>query len=291
MAWRNFVAVGDSFTEGLNDRHPDGGRFRGWADRVAARLAIEVAAEGGGAKSRASSGRASSGGASSGRARRGVPPAGSAEPFRYANLAVRGRLFASIVDEQLPAALEMRPDLVSFAAGGNDALRPSFDPVALLTRFDEAIGSIRGAGADAIVFRFPDISRRLPVKNMLLPRMAATNEALGDIARRHGAYLVDLWSDDEFGNPRLWSEDRLHLSRLGHRRVAAHVLRTLGVTPDPVWLRAPQRPIPPSWPLAVAEDALWAAQYLAPWIRRRLTGRSSGDHVLPKRPELAPLTD
>jgi lysophospholipase L1-like esterase len=40
--------------------------------------------------------------------------------FRYANLAVRGRLFGRVVDEQVPGAVAMRPDLVSFAAGGND---------------------------------------------------------------------------------------------------------------------------------------------------------------------------
>ena len=33
-----FVAIGDSFTEGLNDPDPGGG-FRGWADLVAGALA------------------------------------------------------------------------------------------------------------------------------------------------------------------------------------------------------------------------------------------------------------
>ncbi|HEY6788093.1 MAG TPA: SGNH/GDSL hydrolase family protein, partial [Trebonia sp.] len=30
----SFVAIGDSFTEGMNDTAPGGG-FRGWADRLA----------------------------------------------------------------------------------------------------------------------------------------------------------------------------------------------------------------------------------------------------------------
>ncbi|MPY78335.1 MAG: hypothetical protein GEV04_07535 [Actinophytocola sp.] len=34
----SFVAIGDSFTEGVSDTHPDGG-YRGWADVLAARLA------------------------------------------------------------------------------------------------------------------------------------------------------------------------------------------------------------------------------------------------------------
>jgi len=35
-----FVAIGDSFTEGLDDFNPDG-TVRGWADRVAELLAAE----------------------------------------------------------------------------------------------------------------------------------------------------------------------------------------------------------------------------------------------------------
>jgi hypothetical protein len=87
----------------------------------------------------------------------------------------------------------------------------------------------------------------------------------------------------------MWSVDRLHLSTAGHRRVAGHVLRVLGVEPDPVWLDAPTAPRPLAWPVARAADARWAARYLAPWVKRRLTGRSSGDLIVAKRPELAPV--
>ena len=40
-----------------------------------------------------------------------------------------------------------------------------------------------------------------------------------------------------------------------------------------------------------AADARWVRQYLAPWVKRRLTGRSSGDTVTAKRPELVPLAE
>src|ERR1700710_1005718 len=49
----------------------------------------------------------------------------------YANLAVRGKLLGPIIDEQLEAALALHPDLVSFAGGGNDVLRPRADLTAL----------------------------------------------------------------------------------------------------------------------------------------------------------------
>ena len=83
--WRSFVAVGDSFTEGMDDPYPGGRSYRGWSDLVANHLA-QVA---------------------------------KPDDFRYANLAVRGRLFNNVVDEQVPLAIAMKPDLVSFAAGGN----------------------------------------------------------------------------------------------------------------------------------------------------------------------------
>jgi lysophospholipase L1-like esterase len=253
VRWRNYVAVGDSFTEGMVDPDPNGPGYRGWADLVAGRLADE------------------------------------GPDFRYANLAIRGRLFDAIVDQQLPAVLRMRPDLVSFAGGGNDVLRRNFDPDRLLTRFDDVVRQLRENGADVIIFRWADVTSRLPGRRLILPRMEILNRAVGEVAEKYGAVLVDLWHDREFHNPRLWGEDRLHMSTLGHQRVAAHVLAGLGVSADPAWLvpAAPARR--PSWPVARAHDLRWARQHLAPWIKRRLTGKSSGDTVVAKRPSLAPV--
>ncbi|MFD1321164.1 SGNH/GDSL hydrolase family protein [Micromonospora sonneratiae] len=255
MRWRSYVAVGDSFTEGMNDAYPDG-TYRGWADLVAARLAVEAGPE-----------------------------------FGYANLAIRGRLFPNVVAEQVPAALAMRPDLISFAAGGNDVLRRNFDAHALVERFDEVIGQLRGTGADVLIFRFADVMARLPGQRLVAPRVSILNQALGETAERHGAILVDLYADDTFLNPVLWSEDRLHLSAAGHRRVAARVLSALGLPPDEQWLVVPPQPAPTPWLAARGADLRWAGQHLAPWIKRRLTGRSSGDTVTAKRPVLAPFTD
>jgi lysophospholipase L1-like esterase len=258
VKWRTYVAVGDSFTEGLDDPYPDGTRYRGWADLVAQRLAAEADTAVG--------------------------------DFQYANLAIRGRLFGNIVAEQVPIALSMRPDLVSFAAGGNDVLRRNFDASALVAEFDATIAALRGSGADVLLFRFADVTRRLPARRMILPRVEALNTAVGETAERHGARLIDLWRDDEFLNPRLWSIDRLHLSSTGHERVAAHVLLALGLAPDPDWLATPAPPDPIGWVAARTADARWAAQHLAPWVKRRLMGRSSGDAVSAKRPTLDPLS-
>jgi lysophospholipase L1-like esterase len=251
VRWRSFVAVGDSFTEGLDDQVGDS--YRGWADLVAGALA------------------------------------GRSGSLDYANLAVRGRLFRRVVAEQVPPALAMRPDLVSFAAGGNDVLRRNFDGEAMIARFDETIGRLRATGADVIIFRFADLTVRLPGQRMIAPRVVLLNRAVGETAQRHGAMLVDLSVDGEFANPALWSVDRLHLSSTGHQRVAAHVLTTLGLEPDPQWWLPPARPDPLPWFAARTADAVWAGRHLAPWLKRRLTGRSSGDRVTAKRPTLLPV--
>ena len=112
-----------------------------------------------------------------------------------------------------------------------------------------------------------------------------------EVADRHGAIMVDLWHDEEFHNPLLWSDDRLHMSPIGHRRVAAHVLTTLGLEPDPTWFDSPGPPERRSWPAARAADLRWTRQHLAPWVKRRLTGRSSGDLISAKRPTLTPFAD
>jgi lysophospholipase L1-like esterase len=279
MRWRRYVAIGDSFTEGMNDIGSDG-NFRGWADLVASRLAAEYRALRSG---RPKPGEAFLPGS--------TPQASLDAHFRYANLAIRGRLFDRIVDEQVPEALRMRPDLVSFAGGGNDVLRRNFDPAAMLARFDDVVRRLRDNGADVIIFRWANITGRLPGRRMILPRMQVLNQAVGEVAQRHGALLVDLWHDEAFHNPELWSEDRLHMATIGHLRVAGHVLRALGVEPDPTWFDPPGPPRRRTWPAARAHDVRWARQHLVPWMKRRITGRSSGDTVTAKRPALAPFTD
>jgi hypothetical protein len=74
---KRLVTLGDSFTEGVGDDDPAAPNgVRGWADRVAEQLAAR-------------------------------------EPdFRYANLAIRGKLLPQILGEQLEPALAMAPDLV-----------------------------------------------------------------------------------------------------------------------------------------------------------------------------------
>jgi lysophospholipase L1-like esterase len=252
--WGSFVALGDSFTEGLDDPTGDGG-YRGWADRVAEALAAE---------------------------RPG---------FRYANLAVRGRLTGDIVREQVPVAVRMRPELVSLVGGVNDILRPRVDLALLGLQLEDAVRRLRESGAEVLLIVGVDPSRRSRLMQRLMPRIHALNEIVATTAAGYECRVASLWGADVFDDGRLWSPDRLHLSSEGHRRVAAAVLESLG-RGDDAW-RAPLPPAgtdrPSSRSQALREDARWARQHLGPWLARRVQGRSSGDGVTAKRPELTPL--
>jgi lysophospholipase L1-like esterase len=250
--WRRFVAIGDSFTEGLQDELGADGRHRGWADRVAETLDARD------------------------------------HGLEYANLAIRGRLLAQVVDEQVPAAVGLEPDLVTFAAGVNDAIRRRFDLDAAAAALDSGVATLRSTGADVVVFRFGDPSRRSRAMATVRDRIAAYNAVTDDVARRHGCLVVSFWGLAAFDDDRFWDEDRLHLSPAGHQRAAGAVLEALGVGDD-TW-RTPPAPGPRPGPFTVAADhARWTRRHFAPWLVRRARGISSGDAVSPKRPHLAPV--
>ncbi|POM23075.1 GDSL-like Lipase/Acylhydrolase [Actinomadura rubteroloni] len=250
-----YVAIGDSFTEGLNDPDPGGepDRFRGWADRLAEHLARE---------------------------RPGL---------RYANLAVRGKLLRQVVDEQVPRAVGLDPDLVTFCAGGNDMIRPGADPDALAVVFDDAVRRLRGTGAHVVVFTGFDTGK-LRAGGRIRGKAATFNMHLRAIADVRGCTVVDLWSASAFHDPRAWYEDRLHLSPEGHRRMALRVADAIGLDVDGSWHEPwPEPGTAPDWLTQRRQDLHWARTYLLPWIGRRATGRSSGDGREPKRPTPLPL--
>jgi lysophospholipase L1-like esterase len=256
MRYERFVALGDSCTEGLDDPYPGGVVYRGWADLVAQRLAEQDAT------------------------------------LRYANLGVRGRRLDQIIVEQIPAAIELAPDLIALFGGGNDIMSHGYNERTVSRRVDQAIRALTDLAPKVVVFTLSDISRRMPLGWRMAPRIEALNAAIREAAVSYQATLVDLWGDHAAGDSRYFGPDRLHLAELGHRRLAAHMLAGLGVEHDQTWLQ----PLPgtPSRPNMVA-NARWAYQQVWPLvrgrIRNRLIGRQPGDGVMPKRPELVPVSE
>ncbi len=250
--WRRYVAIGDSFTEGLGDPEPgSAGGLRGWADRVAEVLAHRT------------------------------------DDFAYANLAVRGKLLDQIAADQTEHALELHPDLITVSAGGNDILRPGTDPDEVAGRLDALVERLRADDATVVVFTGPDIGMT-PVMRAIRGKVAIFNENVHALALRHDAVVADMWALRQLADPRMWSDDRLHFAPLGHHTIALAVLESLGVEHGLAPLEVPPLPAK-SWREARREDLHWTREHLIPWVGRRLTGRSSGDGRTPKRPDLEPL--
>lgn len=250
--FERYVAIGDSSTEGLED--PDGvGGYRGWANRLAEHIAREQGS------------------------------------LLYANLGIRGRRVRQIRDEQLDRALAMEPDLVTLFAGTNDAVRRSFDPDSVAADIEFMQRAFIARGAMVLGFTLPDLAGVMPLGRLVAGRLGLLNDTLRRVSESTGAILVDFTKHPVASDRRLWNEDRLHANSLGHERIAAALAEALGVSGvDGAWAQ----PLPPesrSVGERVGAEIRWVRRYLVPWAWRRLRGRSSGDGLRPKRPELLPV--
>lgn len=237
MASVRFVAIGDSFTEGVGDELPDG-TVRGWADLTAQ----------GWADSRGDS-------------------------IEYANLAIRGKLVWPIVAQQLEPALALKPTHLSFNGGGNDMLRPRTSISHIADAFSQVLRRCNEEGVQLILLSGANPSAQLPLSRLIQRRGDLMSEAV--VARMGGRSDVVQalnWPDAALSSPSFWSEDRLHMNSRGHHRVAARVLDALGETVPEGWWELPER-----------DDTVRLArgdyfrEHLGPWVKRRLTGTSSGD--------------
>jgi lysophospholipase L1-like esterase len=253
MGYHRYVALGDSTTEGLEDRYPDG-EYRGWADRLAEHLA-------------------------------------PLEPdFRYANLAVRGKCAHQIRADQLGPAIALEPDLASILAGLNDVLRRTVDIDKIAGEIDAMARGLREAGADLIIVTLPDPVRVNPLARIAARHVVALNERIREIARTHDAFVVDLEAHRVASDPRLWHVDRLHGNPEGHRRIAAAAAELLGVPgADHAWAEDFAAELAVRRRERLIAHAVWTHVYFRPWLMRRLRGRSSGDGRVAKRPQLETL--
>lgn len=250
--WGRYVALGDSFTEGVGDPEPgSAGGLRGWADRVAEELA-----------------------------------AGRSD-FAYANLAVRGLLLQQILDQQIGRALALEPDLITLSAGGNDMVFHGTDPDKLADKLDGGVSLLAQTGATIVLFTGPDW-RSTPVLGRNRAKVAIFNENVHSIAARHGARVADLWALTQLRDRRMWDPDRLHLSPLGHHTVAMAVLDVLNVrhTLQPL---EPKKLPEGSWRQTRAKDFSWAKEYFFPWILGQLRRHGVEEERRAKRPHPVPV--
>ena len=253
IRFHRYVAIGDSSTEGLDD--PDGaGRYRGWANRLAESIDHQQGS------------------------------------LLYANLAIRGRRTRQIRDEQLDRALAMTPDLATLFSGTNDVVARRFDLDQVADDIEFMHRALIDAGATLLTFTLPDLTPVMPLGRLVAERVEALNDALREVSARSGAILVDFARHPVASDARLWSADRLHANSLGHGRIAEALSHALALPGSSDSWSAPL-PMTPrrSVPRRVGAELHWVGKYLLPWVWRHMRGRSSGDGLAPKRPDLRPV--
>ncbi|MFJ8054105.1 SGNH/GDSL hydrolase family protein [Streptomyces luteogriseus] len=229
-----FVALGDSLTEGVGDPAGDGA-WRGWAALLADGLAEE--------------------------------------PVGFTNLAVSGSQTRDVLERQLPAALGLRPDLVSVVVGVNDTLRCTFDIQAVAARLDRVYAACTGQGAVLLTACLPDPGTMLglpgALAHPLARRQRAVNTVVHALSERYEALHLHGCEGDWTTDRALWSADRLHPGERGHRQLA---LRFHALLAERGLARGPAPSPEPEFPVPTRSASLWwLATAGTGWVARRCT--------------------
>jgi lysophospholipase L1-like esterase len=248
--YSRYVAIGDSQTEGLWDGDDSVG-LRGFADRLAEIVDAHFPG------------------------------------LAYANLAVRGGRIRDLLDDQLPQALAMQPDLVTVCIGMNDVTRPGpyFDGA--LAELEDLYAQLALSGATVVTTTFPDIAQIIPIGRLLAARVLRINAEIRRAADWYDFRLVDLYNAPSMTHPETWSADRVHGSPRGHALFADAAAEALNLPgSNHVWAELGDVPVRPTLRSKAYSQALWTQNMLMPWLWRHVRGRSAGDGRGPRRPRL-----
>lgn len=252
--YSRYVAIGDSQTEGLWDGNDAIGCL-GFADRLAAM--IDALYPG----------------------------------LHYANLAIRGKLVADVLREQVPPALAMQPDLITVCVGMNDVIQPGNSFGRALANLKHVYAALAGSGATVVTTTFPNVAQFLPLGRLVSGRLARINDAIRAAADQYDFRLVDLYDAPSMRDLDTWDIDRVHASTKGHilfAEAAAEALTLPGSNHD--WAEASGSATRLSFKSRTYGQLRWTQQKFMPWVWRRLRGMSSADGRVPKRPRLEPLS-
>lgn len=192
--WHHYVALGDSFTEGVGDPVEGFARL-GVVDHLAAAL------------------------------RRSNPD------LRFTNLAQRGLGVSEIRQQQLEPALRLKPDLVSVVAGANDIMTGQFDVTRWEEEFRTLYEALTRASAAVISANVPEFAILRTLKEPLQARLKANiargNAVIERLAAQYGVILVDAWAISTQSDREYWSADGVHLNARGYFKFAQETLKTL----------------------------------------------------------------
>jgi lysophospholipase L1-like esterase len=200
----------------------------------------------------------------------GLLAAGLTDPELH-NFAVPGAQAKHVARDQLPAALDLRPDIASVVVGINDTLRAGFDPVRSGQSVARTVAALRASGATVLTMRLPDPARMFGLPDALARplsrRMDAVNAEIDRVAARYGTVHWDAAGDPATYDRLNWSVDRLHPNERGHRLVACRFWDALAASGHE--LGTPPCPEPTSPPPTRRGEVMWMATKGTKWFLRR----------------------
>ncbi|MPY50093.1 SGNH/GDSL hydrolase family protein [Streptomyces acidicola] len=191
----------------------------------------------------------------------------------FTNLAVSGAQTRDVLERQTPAALALRPDLVSIVIGVNDTLRCTFDIHAVAARLDKAYAAFRAQGTGLLTACLPDPGSMLGLPGSLARPLArrqrAVNTVVHALSERYEAVHLHASEGAWLMDRAMWSADRLHPSERGHRQLAVRfhaLLAEAGIATGTEPSAEPEFPVPTR-----SASLLWLATKGSAWVARRCT--------------------
>ncbi|MFD9320883.1 SGNH/GDSL hydrolase family protein [Streptomyces sp. NPDC060053] len=195
------------------------------------------------------------------------------QPVEFINLAVSGAQTRDVLERQLPAGLELRPDVVSVVVGVNDTLRCTFDIHAVAARLDTVYGSFAEQGAVLLTACLPDPGGALGLPGALARPLArrqrAVNAVVHALSERYGAVHLHAAEGAWLTDRAMWSADRLHPGERGHRQLAVRfhaVLAEAGLATGSAPSPEPEFAAP-----TTSASLWWLATAGTGWVARRCT--------------------
>lgn len=151
----------------------------------------------------------------------------------YANLAVDGATSAEVL-EQVPAGLELRPDLITVICGANDILLTSRpDVTGYEERFSLILQQLRDGAPEAAIltttapetWHFMELRPR--TKARLVKALSDLNAVTRTVAARHGVPCLNVAGHPGLTDRANFSADGLHPSSQGHERAVEEIALSL----------------------------------------------------------------
>lgn len=195
MAFQRYVAIGDSLSAGTGDQYP-GIEHLSWPDRLAQALAVH------------------------------------AHGFEYHNLAVRGKTSTEMIAEQLPRAIELKPDFVTILAGGNDLRVPGWHPEQSRQNLTTLVQPFVESGTAVAVVAMIDNLLAQPVAmqkhlRLMYAAVRLVNRVVREVVRDYGLLLIDLEQVADLHDSEMISADGIHANSYGYIKIAAEAARQL----------------------------------------------------------------